>query len=303
VGVAGPLGPQQHLAGRVPGADRHPQRRRPPPGRLVHRPAAGSQLDHPIDQRQPAPGVVVDDDQRGAAIGHRPGDGVLHHRRAVRVELGGRLVEQQQARPPGERPGQHQPLLLPAGEGGGGAVPPEGEAHLRQRPVHRRPDQRGRGPGVLQAERDVVPGAGHDQLGVRVLEDDRRPGPGLARRPAVDGELALGVAGVRAEHAGEGVQQRGLARAGRPGEQHPLAGLDPQVDVLHRPRPAAGVPEPPAGEPHRGRDAGARRPARGQTRDRPAANDDSAPLAARARVSAMPPRPATSVVLTTTSSR
>ena len=45
----------------------------------------------------------------------------------VAVERGQRLVEQQQPRAYGERPGQRHPLPLPAGEGVGGSLAVAGE--------------------------------------------------------------------------------------------------------------------------------------------------------------------------------
>jgi hypothetical protein len=69
--------------------------------------------------------------------------------------------------------------------------------------------------------------------------------------------------------------------------------------TAHARRVACRKPQPASRTP-----AGARLPVRpsvGQTRERPEANEDSAPLAASARVSAIPPIPATTAVLATTS--
>ena len=304
VGVAGRVGVEQERARGVRNADGQPQRGGGPSRAVLARAAVREQLDDAVDQRQPLLGVVVDDDQRRPAVGDGAGDGLADQRRAGRIELRGRFVEQQQPGARGQRPGEHEALLLPAGEGRGGAVAPVRERHRGERPVHGRPDLLRRRPDVLQPERDVVPGAGHHQLGVGVLEDDRRAGAGEVGEPAVDRRRALGLTGVRAEQPCQRVQQRGLARAGGAGEQHPLAGRDRQVDVPHGPGVAARVPEAPAGEPYRGRAVRAGRSgSRGQTRVRPDPNDDSAPLAPSARASASPPTPATTAVLTTTSTR
>ncbi|SDF52195.1 Acyl-CoA dehydrogenase, middle domain [Blastococcus fimeti] len=191
--------------------------------------------------------------------------------------------------------------LLTAGERGRGAFAAVREADRVERRVDRRPDPVRRQAGVLQPEGDVVTGAGHHELGVGILEDHRRPGPGPTRLLPADGHLAELFALVRPEQPGEGVQQGGLARARGAGEQHPFPGFDPQVDVARGPGAPAGVAEPPAGEPHGGRPGADRRAVeRGQTRVRPAGKAESAPVAPRDRRSDMPPAPAITMVLTAT---
>ena len=150
----------------------------------------------------------------------------------------------------------------------GGPVAAVGEADGGQRLVDPRPDLSGGDAGVLQPEGDVVPGAGHDQLAVGVLGEQPQP---VAARPrggrAVDGELAgqLGALGV--EQPGQRREQRGLARAGRAGEQDPLAGLDDEVDAGQRPGVPGGVAdaEAPGDEP--GRPQPACRPASARAAD------------------------------------
>ena len=161
----------------------------------------GTQLHDPVDQRQPRAGVVVDDDQwwrcRSAVAA---GDGRAHQRRAGRVELGGGLVEQQQPRAPGQHAGEHQPLLLARRRAPAvGRSRPYGKPTAASASSTRGQISSGGQAGVLQAERDVVPGPGHDQLAVRVLGEQAQPAPGGARRAAVHGELAgdLGALGVQ----------------------------------------------------------------------------------------------------------
>ena len=172
--------------------------------------AAVDDLHDAVDQRQPRAGVVVDDQQRAAAVRDDAGHGGADEGGAVAVQLGRRLVQQEQPRPAGERPGQHQALLLPAGERLGGPVAPVREADRRQRLVHPRPDAVGRQSGVLQPEGDVVPGAGHDQLAVGVLGEHAQPVAGRPRGPAVDGELPGELGALVVADAGERAQQRGL---------------------------------------------------------------------------------------------
>ena len=136
-----PLGREQELAARRAGA--RAGRRSgagAPAGPCSPRAAGGA-------ARRPGRPGAATPRRRGrrrrsvvAAVGDDAGHGGAHQRRAVRVELRGRLVEQQQPGPAGQRPGQHQPLLLPAGERGGGAVAAVREADRGQRAVDRRPD-------------------------------------------------------------------------------------------------------------------------------------------------------------------
>ncbi|PSK62519.1 hypothetical protein B0E53_05584 [Micromonospora sp. MH33] len=209
-------------------------------------PAAGLQHDHPVDKRQRLGDPVLDEDQRGVRVeGVR--DGPADQVGAGRVEVGGRLVEQQEPRPQRERPGQGEPLLFAAGERRRGPVPVIREADPAQRLVHPGPDLVGGHAPVLQPERDVVAAAGHHQLGLRVLEDDADAFPGLTRVEPVDLDGALLLAGVLGQQPGQRRQQRALARPGGAQQQHPLPGLDAQVHPPHRPAlpPRMPPPKPP----------------------------------------------------------
>ena len=172
-------------------------------------------------------------------------------------------------------------------------VPAVREADPAQRLVHPGPDLVGRHAPVLQPERDVVAAAGHHQLGLRVLEDDADPFPGLARVEPVDLDGALLLAGVLGQQPGQRGEQGALAGPGGPEQQHPLAALDAQVDPAHRPGAPPGVPpaEPAqldvAASPIGGQTAGR---VRGRTGKR-----SSTPVWASARVSTQPPRPAMTV--------
>nr|BFE75803.1 hypothetical protein GCM10020092_091040 [Actinoplanes digitatis] len=77
--------------------------------------AARLQDDHPVDQGERLGDPVLDQDQRGVRV-VRAGDRRADQRAAGRVEVGGRLVEQQQARPWRQDPGEGQALLLAAGQ-------------------------------------------------------------------------------------------------------------------------------------------------------------------------------------------
>ena len=97
-----------------------------------------------------------------------------------------------------------------------------------------------RGAAVLQRKGDVLPHRQADELAVRVLQhraDVARQlkNTAVGRIHAVHSQRARALAGV-----GERVQavdagrQRGLAAAGRPGDQHALPGVDVQIDVMQR---------------------------------------------------------------------
>jgi hypothetical protein len=126
---------------------------------------------------------------------------------AVGVEVRGRLVEEQHARPEREDPSDREALLLPARERRGGVVLAVREADVRERAVNARPDLGARDTEVLKAERDVVARACHDELRVRVLQDEA----GVAAHA----KLALLIRRGRVEQAREGLEERALPGAGR----------------------------------------------------------------------------------------
>ena len=97
-----------------------------------------------------------------------------------------------------------------------------------------------RSAAVFQRKGDVLPHRQADELAVRILQhraDVARQlkNTAVGRVHAVHSQRARALAGV-----GERVQavdagrQRGLAAAGRPGDQHALPGVDVQIDVMQR---------------------------------------------------------------------
>ena len=80
-----------------------------------------------------------------------------------------------------------------------------GENHLRERAMHAWPDRLGRYAVVLEPERDVVAGACHDELRLRILEHDADRVARVVGWPSIHEELALGLAAARSiEQAREG---------------------------------------------------------------------------------------------------
>ena len=72
--------------------------------------------------------VVTDDERRHSLLPCELGEEVVDGRRVQLVELAGRLVRDQEARPVGERGAQRDPLLLAAGQLAGMGVCPVEQA-------------------------------------------------------------------------------------------------------------------------------------------------------------------------------
>ena len=186
---------------------------------------------------------MLDHQAGGAGRGEHLGHHGTHPGRAGRVEHRGGLVQEQHARTQRQHARERQPLPLPAGQVRGRAVQRHVEPDRVERLAHPCPDLGRRHAVVLQAERDVVAAAGEHGLRLRVLQQQAgggvaaRPGDGagarLAGGDAVDEQGALLLAGAvlaAVEQAGEPGEQRRLARAAGPEQQHPLARLDVEVE-------------------------------------------------------------------------
>ena len=178
-------------------------------GRTVgHDPAACLDHDHAVDEREHLGDAVLDEHHRYVATLRDASQYVADRARAVRVEVRGRLIEEQNARSEHEDPGDRESLLLSTRERRGRAIFAVREADVRQRAVDSRPDLRRRDAVVLEAERHVVACAGHDELRFRILQHQ-------AGR-ALDTELALLLAATAAiKQAGKRVEERALPRARR----------------------------------------------------------------------------------------
>jgi hypothetical protein len=197
-------------------------------------------LDDAAVQQQDAVGhchrfrLVVGDDQRRQL--HlddqvaQPGAGFLAH---LGVEVGQRLVEQDDRRVVDQRPGDRHPLLLAAGQLVRIAVGEVGQAEVLQRRLDAAADF---GLGHLAQDQRVGDVVEHrlvrpqrvgleDQAELAFFGRDVDVGGGIVDRPAGDGDAAL----VRLLQAGDGAQQGRLAGA-RGAEQ----GDDLAAAQLHR---------------------------------------------------------------------
>ena len=268
--------------------------------------------DDAIDVLGPQLDPVLDDDEgRARALGGRD-DGIAHLDGARGVEVGGRLVEQQQSGAHRERSGQSEALLLPARERRGGVFAPErAEADLVERTIDPLPDLVSGDAEVLASECRIISHAGEDHLRVGVLQHEPGAAARAGGRDAVDSERAglfavapVGIARRRrvAEHARERAQQSGLARPARAQQQHALARGDVEVERAHGGSPPPRVAPAPAArlDPRaRGHAASGSSTTSRARASRPAANRSSAPVAASACTISHDSRPAMTIPDTT----
>src|SRR6266545_7304694 len=180
-------------------------------------------------------GVVADDHHAAAVLGgelaQQPGDLAA----VGAVEVGGRLVGQDERRVVGQRPGDRHALLLPAGE----LVGAEAEAVAQPHPFEQlagAPVGGGAGdPGEVAGQLDVLGGAERAEQ-VEVLEDEAEAvgaqggQPPLGRAGEVDAVEEDGPGGG-SQHRAEHQQQGGLAAARGPHDEHDLARGHAEVDV------------------------------------------------------------------------
>ena len=179
--------------------------------------------------------MLGEDDRRAEAL-----DRVEEERGRVGVELGRRLVEQQQLRLERQRRGEADALQLAARELDRLPAPEVQRVDGLERALDARPDLGGRSAEVLEPERDLVRDDRHHDLVLRILEDRRdRPGElGRAGRPRVeagDDDPAGEAAAVEVRHEpGQRPQQGRLAGAGGAEQRDDLAGLELERDVSQR---------------------------------------------------------------------
>ena len=152
---------------------------------------------------------------------------VLHRPAGERVESAERLVHQQHWRVERQRAGEGDPLPHASGEVLRIAVAESAQRQLVEQRV--RLLVRAAVPADLQAEGDVL---AHGHPGKqRVFLEDHRP-----RRLGLEHPLAEGedLPRTRPREPGDGVQQRGLAAAGRSEQADELARGDVQIDAIER---------------------------------------------------------------------
>ena len=153
---------------------------------------------------------------------------------ALRIELRGRLVEQEQRGLEGEHRGEAHSLELPGGQRLGSALGQPLAPNLGERGVHARPDLTRRRADVLEAEGDLVRDRPEDDLVLGILEERRNLACEVGRAeppgvPAGDHDAALESPAVEVRNEPcERAEERRLAGTGRAEQRDDLAGLDPQ---------------------------------------------------------------------------
>ena len=168
---------------------------------------------------------------------------------SVGVELGGRLVQQDELRTHREGRCQAHALKLPAGQLEGETVTQVKRVDGRECLVHPRPDLRGRGAEVLEAEGNFVRDASHHDLVLGILKDrcdqagqlrgPRRPGV-EARHCDPPGE---GAAVEMRHEPSQSSEESRLPRARRPEDRDHLSGLDLERHIVERRPAATGIGE------------------------------------------------------------
>ncbi len=167
--------------------------------------------------------------------------------RRFRIELGGRLVEQEEPGTKREGRGDTHPLELAGRE----LVRLPACQMLGSKRTERLEsaavDLRRRRAEVLEPEGNLVLDPGEDDLVLGILKDARNA-PGEVARPRAAGVAAVHLdpprepAAVKVRHeTGERTQQRGLSRAGRAQEADELAGPELERDVRQGRRPGVRV--------------------------------------------------------------
>jgi len=161
---------------------------------------------------------------------------------SCRVELRRRLVEQEQLGLERERRSEADALQLAAGDLGHAAIAEPRDADCGERALDARQDRLRRRADILEPERDLGTDTAEDHLILRILED-RRDRSGELRRTraarvaACDFDPALEPPAVEPRHEpGQRAQKGRLARAGGAEQQHDLAVLDLERDVVQRRR-------------------------------------------------------------------
>ena len=202
--------------------------------------------DHAVGGGEAALEAVLGEHDRGAPL---LVDAPQHAEQLVagdRVELGGRLVEQQQPRPGGQRRAERHALELAAGQLVRRAVEQPGDAERERGLLDPARDRRRAPAAVLERERQLGAHGAHHHLRLGVLEQRAGDGGQLGRAVVARVEPAgeqpareLAAVEVRDEPGG-GAQQRRLARPRPAGEHDELARLDAQRDVRSAGRAAPG---------------------------------------------------------------
>ena len=214
--------------------------------------AVAIQEEDAVGERQERLEAVLDDHDRPVAARRQVGQALEHGHRARRVQVGGRLVEDEEARQRRQDVGQGEALLLAARQGARGTRLEAGQAHLREGRRDGRQHPVAVPATVLQPEGDLVGNVRHHELRFGILEDEADLPAKDARRRArhlvVTDEQRAGP------RAGQGVRHDPRQRAGERAlaaprwadDEQQLAGVQREADVVEgRAGPARVRPAEP----------------------------------------------------------
>ena len=207
----------------------------------------GSEHDDPIHQGPPHVDTVLDHHERAARDLENARHRIPYFDHAVRIEVGRRFVEQQQARLHSEHTGEGESLLLATGEPAGGVPKREVEADRAKRLRDASPGLLARDTYVFAAEGHIVADAGEHDLRIRILKHETDLAASASGISISDAQSPFRFTlFVATEDTGERVHKSGFTCSGCPEQQHPFARLDAQVEPAQRPARAAGMtPSPP----------------------------------------------------------
>ena len=181
--------------------------------------------------------AMFDHHDRRAILHVEAGQHGEHFGHAGGIEIGGRLVENQQARLRGQDGGDADALLLTARKLEYGAVAEAGEADKAQGVSLTRQNFGRRPAEILETEANFVAHTAVDDLRVGVLKDHAdlggefnhfRLGDRLAAHPGVPRQCSINQMWSRAVQQ---IEQRALAGSARPKDQHELAAMHCQREI------------------------------------------------------------------------
>ncbi len=208
---------------------------------------AGAHDDDAVGERDGFLEVVGDEHHRLAVGAPQLQQEIAHDLPGLRVERAEGLVHQQDARVADQHLGEADALALAAREHVR-VAPGEGGKADAGKPAPRLLLRFGRGrAGDLQPDGDVLQ---------RRLPREQRLGleeiAGLAVQPGERLAIDADAAGGGDEQAGGGVEERGLAAAGRPDDGDELAIRDGEVGLVHGDEGAVAPVRRGEGHPHPG---------------------------------------------------
>ncbi|CAM5313931.1 hypothetical protein SALBM311S_08757 [Streptomyces alboniger] len=175
---------------------------------------------------------VVRGEDHGHALLAEFGDPLVHEQPRLRIQTGGRFVQEQHARPVDQRPGDHHPLHLTARQVVDLRLPVVGQPHPLQQFVGPQPALRPRHPAIAGVEHQVLADRQRPVQIVALRYDREHPlglaGPGHHIHP-VDLDPTRGRQNAGGHHAHGGA----LSGAVRPEQAEHLTPVHIETETVH----------------------------------------------------------------------